>query len=126
MTVAADHEKSLKSREEELNVIAEAKKILEETTSGAVSQTYSFVQLSHHSAQTKVVAFVKQLAKRHHSAALAQLSSRIAAVVRFETGARGPFDKVKALIESMIGKLQREAEEEVPKKHGVMNRPRKQ
>merc|ERR1719291_698965 len=116
MTVAADHEKSLKSREEELNVIAQAKKILEETTSGAVAKTYSFIQLSQHNAQTKVIAFVKQLAKRHHSAALAQLSSRIAAVVRFETGARGPFDKVKSLIESMISKLEKEGEEEATEK----------
>merc|ERR1719235_2599597 len=35
MTVAADHEATVKSRTEELNAIATAKKILGETTSGA-------------------------------------------------------------------------------------------
>jgi chromosome segregation ATPase len=99
-----------------LKVIAEAKKILVETTGGAAEQTYSFVQLSQHHAQTRIVSFMKQLAKRHHSAALAQLSSRIAAVLRFETGARGPFDKVKNLIETMITKLEKEGDEAATEK----------
>merc|ERR1719235_2614939 len=38
MTVAADHEATVKSRNEELNAIATAKKVLSETSSGAVSQ----------------------------------------------------------------------------------------
>merc|ERR1719428_2348456 len=46
MTVAANHEATVKSRNEELNAIATAKKILGETTSGAVSQSYSFVQVA--------------------------------------------------------------------------------
>merc|ERR1719390_290715 len=45
MTVAADHEATVKSRNEELNAIATAKKILSETSSGAVSQSYSFLQV---------------------------------------------------------------------------------
>merc|ERR1719473_2402969 len=45
MTTAADHEASMKARDEELSVIAQAKKILVETSEGAVSQTYSFVQV---------------------------------------------------------------------------------
>merc|ERR1719359_2228563 len=45
MTVASDHEATMKSRAEELTAIATAKKILQETSSGAVGQTYSFVQL---------------------------------------------------------------------------------
>merc|ERR1719181_973472 len=44
MTVAADHEATVKSRNEELQAIATAKKILGETSSGAVSQSYSFLQ----------------------------------------------------------------------------------
>merc|ERR1719313_571308 len=40
MTVAADHEATVKSRTEELTAIATAKKILSETSSGAVSQSY--------------------------------------------------------------------------------------
>merc|ERR1719267_239825 len=41
MQVAAYHEVTIKSRAEELAAIAEAKKILMETTAGAVDQTYS-------------------------------------------------------------------------------------
>merc|ERR1719322_113552 len=44
MTTAADHEATVKSRKEELATIAEATKILKDTSSGAVSQTYSFLQ----------------------------------------------------------------------------------
>merc|ERR1719215_1165535 len=46
MQVAADHEATVASRAEELKAIAEAKKVLEETSSGAVSQTYSFAQVA--------------------------------------------------------------------------------
>merc|ERR1712079_516015 len=46
MKVGADHEMTVNARAEELKVIAEAKKILMETTSGAVEQTYSFVQVA--------------------------------------------------------------------------------
>merc|ERR1719379_322342 len=43
LTTAADHEATIAARAEELKVIAEAKKILQETTSGAVEQSYSFI-----------------------------------------------------------------------------------
>merc|ERR1719182_351013 len=46
MTVAADHDATVKSRNEELEAIATAKKILSDTSSGAVAQSYSFVQVS--------------------------------------------------------------------------------
>ena len=39
LTVAADHDATITSREEELNVIAECKKILQEPTAGADAQT---------------------------------------------------------------------------------------
>ena len=41
--MAVDHEAIVTSRAEELKTIAEAKKVLTETSSGAVSQSYSFV-----------------------------------------------------------------------------------
>ena len=44
MTTAADHEATVAARTQELKVIATAEKILKDTTSGAVSQTYSFLQ----------------------------------------------------------------------------------
>merc|ERR1719215_2596666 len=107
MQVAADHEATVTSRAEELKAIAEAKKVLEETSSGAVSQSYSFVQvaaglrLQTHTdlAKSEVITMVKQLARKHHSAALAQLASRLAAVVRYGAAdGEDPFAKVKGLI----------------------------
>ena len=57
--------------------MAEAIKILESTTSGAVGQTYSLLQLSSHAdlARTEVLTLVKKLARQQHSAALAQASN---------------------------------------------------
>ena len=57
----------------------------------------------------EVVTLVKLLAKKEHSAVLAQLASRISAVMRFGSSAgEDPFAKVRALIPDMI--TQREAE----------------
>merc|ERR1719169_15067 len=44
MTTAADHEATVAARNEELKVIATAEKILKDSTSGAVDQTYSLFQ----------------------------------------------------------------------------------
>jgi predicted nucleic acid-binding Zn-ribbon protein len=117
--VAADHEASLRSRAEELQVIAQARKILVDTSKGAVDQTYSFLQLSTSSAarSADVVGFVKRLAVRHHSAALAQLASRITAVVKYGANSHDDvFAKVKDLINDMIAKLKKQAEEEATEK----------
>merc|ERR1719491_1012253 len=109
-----------------MGVIAEAKKILQETSSGAVSQTYSLLQVGSLAglqirtrsdlAGSEVVTAVKQLAKRQHSAALAQLASRIATVLRFGASAGDPFAKVKGLIQAMIEKLETEAGDEATEK----------
>merc|ERR1712217_36844 len=120
MQTAADHEATVKSRKEELEAIATAKKILTDTSSGAVSQTYSLLQagaaskLSTRSdlARAEVVTLVKKLADRHHSAALAQLASRIAAVMRFGNTGGDPSGKVKSLIADLISKLEKEAQSE--------------
>jgi len=119
LQVAADHEATVAARKDELAVIAEAKKILEATSSGAVSQTYSFLQIRTRSdlAGSEVVMAVKRLAKRQHSSALAQLASRIATVLRFGSSSGGdPFAKVKGLIQSMIAKLETEAGDEATEK----------
>merc|ERR1719478_846125 len=125
MTVAADHEATVKSRTEELTAIATAKKILSETSSGAVGQTYSFVQVASASrlqtgadlANAEVVGLVKKLAKQHHSAALAQLASRISSVIRYgAAGGDDVFAKVKGLISDMIAKLEAEAKSEATEK----------
>jgi len=122
MQVAADHEATVKARNEELKAIATAKKILEDTTSGAASQTYSLLQVSRLQSRTdlaglEVVQLVKQLAKKHHSSALAQLASRMTAAIRFGSlGGDDPFAKVKGLIENMIAKLEAEAKAEATEK----------
>jgi len=107
-----------------LKVIAEAKKILVETTSGAVDQTYSFLQMAVETrlrtdadlAQAEVVTLVKKLAHQHHSAALAQLASRMAAEFRYGGSSGDPFVKVRGLIEDMIAQLQAEADAEATEK----------
>merc|ERR1719262_2013469 len=118
MTTAADHEATVAARTEELKVIATAEKILKDSTSGAVGQTYSLLQTSSLRSASKlqtradlanieVINLVKKLARDHHSAALAQLASRIGAVIRFGAAAGDdPFAKVKSLISEMISKLE--------------------
>merc|ERR1712008_156961 len=122
MTTAADHEATGNARNEELKAIATARKILEETTSGAEKESYSFLQVTRLQSRAdlaglEVVQLVKKLARSHHSAALAQLASRMTAAIRF--GSRNgddPFAKVKGLIETMIAKLEKEAEEDATEK----------
>jgi hypothetical protein len=128
MTTAADHEATVAARTEELKVIATAEKILKGATSGAEGQTYSLLQLSSSRSASKlqsrldlanseVISMVKRLAHDHHSAALAQLASRLAVVMKYggRDGAN-PFGKVKGLISEMIAKLEKEAESEATEK----------
>jgi len=127
MSVASDHAATVKSRTEELNAIATAKKVLSETTSGAESQAYSFIQVVSQTgsrlqtradlANIEVINLVKKLARDHHSATLAQLASRIGAVIRFGAAAGDdPFAKVKSLISDMLSKLESEAQSEATEK----------
>jgi hypothetical protein len=125
MSVAADHDATVKSRTEELTALAAAKKALLETTSGAAGETYSFFQVDSSSklhsrtdlANAEIVNLVKKLAKENHSTALAQLASRIAATVRYGAAAgEDPFAKVKQLISDMIVKLEAEAGSEATEK----------
>jgi len=119
MTVAADHEATVKSRNEELAAIATAEKVLKESTGGAEEQSYSFMQLKSKTdmKNAEVVTLVKKLAKKHHSAALAQLASRIKTVMSFGAADQADvFGKVKGLISDMIAKLENEAKEEASEK----------
>jgi len=68
-------------------------------------------------ANSEVITLVKKLAHDHHSAALAQLASRMAVVMRYGSKNGGdPFEKIKGLISDMIMKLTKEAEEEATEK----------
>jgi len=87
------------------------------------SQTYSLLQLRSaltsraDLAKAEVETLVKRLAKEHHSAALAQLASKISAVMRFgASSGENPFGKVKGLITDMIAKLESEAGSEATEK----------
>jgi len=117
MQVAADHEATVTARTEELAVIAKARKIISETTGGAVGQSYSFLQISTRAdlKRSEIVTVVSNLAKKHHSSALAQLASRISAVVKYG-GGDDVFAKIKGLIGDMIAKLEKEAEEDATEK----------
>merc|ERR1719222_1693549 len=65
----------------------------------------------------EVVTLVKKLAREHHSAALAQLASRIKAVMSYGVaGGDDVFAKVKGLISDMIAKLEKEAKEDATEK----------
>jgi len=119
MQVAADHESTVAARKEELAVIAKATKILQETSGGGVDQTYSFLQVSNtvELKNSEIIVVIKKLAQKQHSAALAQLASRIAAVAKYGAQAgEDPFTKIKGLISDMIGKLEKEAEEDANEK----------
>jgi len=137
LTAAADHEASSKTRSEELVALAAAKKAIAESTSAAGAATYgsalpaALIQFEgshrardglHLSTRADLVNFevvnlVRQLAKKHKSAALAQLAGRIGAVLRYgsSTG-EDPFVKVKSLIEDLIARLEQEAGEEASHK----------
>lgn len=129
-TAASDHEASLKGTAEELQALAAAKKTISEMTAPAASTTYgdaSFLQIhGSHSlhlstrsdlANFEVVNLIKQLAKKEKSAALAQLASRVASVLRFGAGAgEDPFAKVKAMISEMIARLEEQAGSEASHK----------
>merc|ERR1719356_1562445 len=68
-------------------------------------------------ANAEVVNLVKRLAQQHHSATLAQLASRIEAIVRYGAAdGADPFAKVKGLIADLIAKLEAEGEAEATEK----------
>merc|ERR1719464_1132291 len=123
--VAQDHEATVAGRAEELKAIAEAKKVLTETTAGGAAQTYAFLQMKGNArlhsrvdlANIEIINLVKKLAIQQHSAGLAQLASRIAAVVRMgAANGEDPFAKVKGLISDLITRLEEEANADATEK----------
>jgi len=119
MNGAEEFEMSTKSRGEELKALADAKKVLKETTGGATEQTYGFNQMSFLQvsrmasgadlAKAEAVRFIRDLARKNRAPALAQLASRMDAAIRLG-GKDDPFAKVEGLIRDMIATLESEAE----------------
>jgi len=116
---AVDHEVSLKGRQEELNALREARKIISEATGASSGRQYkSFIQ---EKAATKkstdiydnVVKDIKGLGKKFNDGAFVQLAGQIRAMVSMDSD---PFAKVKGLIQDMIQKLITQAQEEASHK----------
>jgi chromosome segregation ATPase len=121
MTKSRDFEAAKKSRSEELNALAEAKKAIADATAGAEAVAYgSFLQVasskllsSEDLSNFEAVRFVRDLARKEHAPALAQLASRMADAMRLSThGGDGPFQKVKAMIANMIERLENDASDD--------------
>jgi chromosome segregation ATPase len=118
MTAAEEFELATKSRGEELKALAVAKKVIKESTGGAAEQTYglnqvSFLQLASSAdlAKFEAVRFIRDLARKSNSPALAQLASRMSSAMKLGAAAGDdPFAKVKGLITDMIATLESEAE----------------
>merc|ERR1719491_2509538 len=66
MNSAEEFELATKSRGEELNALATAKKIINEATGGAAEQSYSFLQVASGAdlAKEEAVRFIRDLARR--------------------------------------------------------------
>merc|ERR1719506_346126 len=123
MNGAEEFELSPKSRGEELNALATAKKIIKESTGGAAGQSYglnqmSFLQVASGAdlAKFEAVRFVRDLARKSKAPALAQLASRMESAMRLSADEKDPFAKVKNLITDMIATLESEAEEDASQK----------
>jgi len=125
MAAAQEFEAGVKSRGEELGALAQAKKVIQESTGGAAGQSYSFVQMASRAklssrvdlAKFEAVRFVRDLGKKHHSPALAQLASRMNSALRLvSANSADPFGKVRGLITDMIATLEKEAEEDATQK----------
>merc|ERR1719487_2532913 len=124
MTAAEEFEAATKSRGEELKALATAKKVIKESTGGAAEQTYglnqvSLLQLASSAdlAKFEAVRFIRDLARKSNSPALAQLASRMSSAMRLGVSAgEDPFAKVKGLISDMIATLESDAESDASHK----------
>merc|ERR1719230_1573205 len=116
MTKAQEFEDEVNSRNAELKAIAEAKKIVIEATSlsqVSLMQVNSQITTGQRLGQFEAVRFVRDLARKQNSPALAQLASHMEVATR---SSGDVFGKIKGLISDMIAKLEDEASADAEKK----------
>lgn len=123
---ATDFEGEMKSRNEELQALQEAKKIIQQTTGAATEQTYGLVQAPSFlqvaakqelSGSARALKIIRRMAYQGRSSILMQLASRMQSALRLgNADGADPFEKVKGLIVDMIATLEQEAEAEATEK----------
>merc|ERR1719160_657385 len=91
MTAADEFELATKTRGEELKALAQAKKIILETSGGAAAQSYSasFLQISSTQDLRKeeAVRFIRDLARKTKSPALTQLAAHMSSAMKLGAAA---------------------------------------
>jgi chromosome segregation ATPase len=112
---AEDWAASQQSRSEELAALKQAQDVIKSMTGGANTRQYKeFMQLAARDSANvhQIYKSIKAMASQDQSLGLAQLAARI----RVAESSKDVFGKVKGLIEGMIGKLEKEANEDASHK----------
>jgi chromosome segregation ATPase len=112
MSKASDFEAETTSRGEELKALATAKKVIQEATGAALTQV-SLLQVSQQESAMQAVTAVRQLAFAQRSSSLARLAAKMESAAKQSAN---PFKKVVEMLNGMIAKLEKEAEEEAAQK----------
>lgn len=129
---AEDYEQIREDRNSEVEALNTAQKVLNETTSRAITKTYKgafLLQVSsvrHAQAQAEeteipssfeVVRRLRSLAREQNETMLTQLAVRVSSVMRASVlSGADPFAKVKDMLSNMLAKLQKDASDGSSKK----------